>query len=96
MRTAPGWARPRRHVARAIAARQAEADRAHIIFAAAPSQDEFLAGLVAHRAVDWTRVVGFHMDEYLGLDPDHPRLVPPLPARAPVPARRHDRRPTSA
>lgn len=60
------------HVARVIAARQAEADRAHVVFAAAPSQREFLAGLVAHPSIDWQRVVAFHMDEYLGLDADHP------------------------
>ncbi len=59
-------------VARAIAAAQAGGRRAHVIFAAAPSQDEFLAGLVAHPGIDWSRVVGFHMDEYLGLGPDHP------------------------
>jgi glucosamine-6-phosphate deaminase len=43
-----------------------------VVFAAAPSQDEFLAGLVASPEVDWSRVVGLHMDEYLGLGPDHP------------------------
>src|SRR4051794_12085511 len=59
-------------VARAIGARQAEAGRANVVFAAAPSQDEFLAALVAHRAIDWSRVVAFHMDESLGLDADHP------------------------
>jgi glucosamine-6-phosphate deaminase len=59
-------------VARAIAARQAVAPRANIVFAAAPSQDEFLAALVAYEGIDWARVHGFHMDEYLGLGPDHP------------------------
>ena len=58
--------------ARAIAARQAEAGRAHVVFAAAPSQNELLAGLIAVAGIDWSRVVGFHMDEYLGLDDDHP------------------------
>lgn len=59
-------------VAGAIAARLREAENVNIVFAAAPSQDEFLAGLVATEGVDWSRVVGFHMDEYLGLGPDHP------------------------
>jgi glucosamine-6-phosphate deaminase len=45
---------------------------AKVTFAAAPSQNEFLAGLVAADEIDWTRVVAFHMDEYLGLDADHP------------------------
>lgn len=58
-------------VAQAIADRQASAPRAHVVFAAAPSQNEFLASLVAYQGVDWSRVVGFHMDEYLGLGPDH-------------------------
>jgi glucosamine-6-phosphate deaminase len=58
-------------VAQAIAARQAAAGRANVVFAAAPSQNEFLAGLVAHPEIDWSRVVGFHMDEYLGLDAQH-------------------------
>src|SRR3954452_14566349 len=59
-------------VSRAITARQAESGRANVVFAAAPSQNEFLAGLVAHPEIDWGRVVGFHMDEYLGLGPNHP------------------------
>jgi len=41
----------------------------NIIFAAAPSQNEFLDHLVKSRDVDWSRVVGFHMDEYIGLPP---------------------------
>jgi glucosamine-6-phosphate deaminase len=63
---AAAWA-----VSRAIADRQAAAGRVNVVFAAAPSQNEFLASLVAHPEIDWSRVVGFHMDEYLGLGPDH-------------------------
>jgi glucosamine-6-phosphate deaminase len=59
-------------VAEAIASRQAVAGAAKVVFAAAPSQDEFLARLVAHPSIDWSRVIGFHMDEYLGLSADHP------------------------
>jgi glucosamine-6-phosphate deaminase len=59
-------------VARAIADRQAVAPVARVVFAAAPSQNEFLAALIAYRGIDWSRVHGFHMDEYLGIDPDHP------------------------
>lgn len=61
-----------RDVARAIAERQQAAGRANVIFAAAPSQNEVLAALVADKSIDWERVFGFHMDEYLGLGPDHP------------------------
>ncbi len=42
------------------------------MFAAAPSQNELLASLVAESTIDWSRVDAFHMDEYLGLDADHP------------------------
>lgn len=59
-------------VARAIARRQSEAGRANVVFAAAPSQNEVLAALVADKSIDWSRVFGFHMDEYLGLPSDHP------------------------
>lgn len=59
-------------VASAIGSRLAAAGRANVVFAAAPSQNEFLAELIAIRGIDWSRVVGFHMDEYLGLDADHP------------------------
>ncbi|HEY8930399.1 MAG TPA: glucosamine-6-phosphate deaminase [Mucilaginibacter sp.] len=37
------------------------------IFAAAPSQNEFLETLVQNTVIDWTRVNAFHMDEYVGL-----------------------------
>lgn len=46
-------------------------DRAFAIFAAAPSQDTMLAALARVHSVEWSRVTGFHMDEYLGLSPDH-------------------------
>ncbi len=61
-----------RHAARTVIARQAAAGEVRLILAAAPSQDEMLAGLVAEPGIDWTRVTAFHMDEYLGLGPDHP------------------------
>jgi glucosamine-6-phosphate deaminase len=44
-----------------------------IIFAAAPSQNEFLETLAAAPGVDWSRVVAFHMDEYVGLRADAPQ-----------------------
>ena len=61
-----------RAVALSIADRQAKAANANVIFAAAPSQDEFLARLVADKDIDWRRVIAFHMDEYLGIHADHP------------------------
>ncbi len=43
-----------------------------VVFAAAPSQNETLAALATRGGIDWSRVIGFHMDEYLGLGPEHP------------------------
>lgn len=51
----------------------AERGRAIGIFASAPSQNEFLDELVKAEAVEWTRVVGFHLDEYLGVSEDAPQ-----------------------
>ncbi len=45
----------------------------NMIFAAAPSQEEFLGRLVADRRIDWSGVNAFHMDEYIGLDPGAPQ-----------------------
>ncbi len=39
----------------------------NMVFAAAPSQTEFLRELVEDPDVDWQRVNAFHMDEYAGL-----------------------------
>ncbi len=44
----------------------------NIIFASAPSQNEFLAEL-NKKDVDWSLVNAFHMDEYVGLDKDAPQ-----------------------
>lgn len=43
-----------------------------VIFACAPSQNEFLAELVRH-PVQWSRVAIFHMDEYVGLRANQPQ-----------------------
>ncbi len=45
----------------------------YIIFAAAPSQNEFLASLVATPGIDWSRIHALHMDEYVGLPADAPQ-----------------------
>ena len=44
----------------------------NIVFAAAPSQNEFLAEL-AKKQVDWKRINAFHMDEYVGLEQSAPQ-----------------------
>jgi len=48
-------------------------DFVNMIFAAAPSQNEFLSALVENKAVEWNRVNAFHMDEYIGLPQNDPR-----------------------
>lgn len=39
----------------------------NMIFAAAPSQKEFLQYLVSDKTIAWERINAFHMDEYIGL-----------------------------
>jgi glucosamine-6-phosphate deaminase len=39
----------------------------NIIFAAAPSQNEFLEVLTSNSSIEWSRINAFHMDEYIGL-----------------------------
>jgi glucosamine-6-phosphate deaminase len=45
-----------------------ERGRAVVILASAPSQNEFLANLAEAPDIDWSRVIAFHLDEYLGMD----------------------------
>ena len=47
-------------------------DTVNMIFAAAPSQNEFLAALRS-ASIDWSRINAFHMDEYVGLSDDAPQ-----------------------
>ncbi|HLQ98777.1 MAG TPA: glucosamine-6-phosphate deaminase [Sphingobacterium sp.] len=44
-----------------------------VIFASAPSQNEFLEGLIKDPKIDWSRLEIFHMDEYIGLPTEHPQ-----------------------
>ena len=51
-----------------------EKDEIRMIFAAAPSQNEVLAYLAASSTIDWSKIVAFHMDEYIGLSAGAPQL----------------------
>jgi glucosamine-6-phosphate deaminase len=51
----------------------AEKKSVNIIFAAAPSQNEFLAALAWEKNISWDRIHAFHMDEYTGLPADAPQ-----------------------
>jgi glucosamine-6-phosphate deaminase len=64
---------------------------ARLIVATGSSQFEVLDGLVREPDIDWTKVDGFHLDEYVGLAATHPasfcgylkaRLVDRVPFRS--------------
>ncbi len=48
-----------------------ERGEARMIVATGASQFEFLDSLVKEPRIDWTRVTGFHLDEYVGLPVTH-------------------------
>jgi glucosamine-6-phosphate deaminase len=45
---------------------------AHAMFATGNSQLAFVDALLSDAAVPWSDIVVFHMDEYVGVGPDHP------------------------
>lgn len=60
----------------AVAIRACQAASAlpvRMVFAAAPSQQETLQALKVQPGIDWSRVIAFHMDEYVGLPQDAPQ-----------------------
>lgn len=54
----------------------AERGAANVILATGNSQLTFLRALRENREIDWSQVRVFHMDEYVGLDPQHPASFP--------------------
>jgi len=66
-----GWAAAERF-AREIDRLLVEKQEINVVFAAAPSQSEFLEYL-ADQNLDWSRINAFHMDEYIGLPADAPQ-----------------------
>ena len=58
----------------ATALKNALASRGHarIIAATGMAQFEFLDILTARRDIDWPNVEMFHLDEYIGISPEHP------------------------
>ena len=61
-----------RWVAARIREEVAQRGQAVVVFASAPSQNEVLAALRADPSVPWTMLTAFHLDEYVGVGPDHP------------------------
>lgn len=53
-----------------------ERGTANMILASGNSQLTFLEALRADGSVDWSRVTVFHMDEYIGIAPNHPASFP--------------------
>lgn len=51
----------------------AEKQEISMVFAAAPSQNEFLAALAEMPNVEWNRIRAFHLDEYLDLPSEAPQ-----------------------
>jgi glucosamine-6-phosphate deaminase len=58
--------------AAAIRAAIARRGACTIILATGASQFEMLDALVAEAGIDWSKVVAFHLDEYVGLPATHP------------------------
>jgi len=50
-----------------------EQDEISILFAAAPSQDDFLSALVMEENIPWERVNAFQLDDYIGIQADAPQ-----------------------
>ncbi len=46
-------------------------DTAAVLLATGNSQLKFLDALIALGGVDWSRIILFHLDEYLGITADH-------------------------
>ncbi|MEW6507340.1 MAG: glucosamine-6-phosphate deaminase [Bacteroidota bacterium] len=45
-----------------------------MVFAAAPSQNEFLKELIAFKNIDWSKITAFNMDEYVSMGPGFDKL----------------------
>ena len=50
----------------------AERDQVAVILATGNSQLTFIKAVTARDDIDWSRITVLHMDEYLGMDEDHP------------------------
>ena len=52
---------------------QKEKEELNMIFAAAPSQSDFMRALIEDKRIKWEGINAFHMDEYIGLEEDAPQ-----------------------
>jgi len=63
-----------RNVAKTIGRVLETKDEVRMIFAAAPSQNEFLKYFISLPNVSWNKINAFHMDEYISLPKTAPQL----------------------
>ena len=61
-----------RDAAEAMRQQAAGRDNIGVIFATGASQMAMFGALTAVEGVPWEKVLGFHMDEYVDIQPDHP------------------------
>ncbi len=61
------------HTADLIKKLLSEFQEINMVFASAPSQEEFLEYLSKVEDIEWGRINAFHLDEYLDLPPDSPK-----------------------
>lgn len=61
-----------RAASQAICERGKAQDPISVVFATGASQREMLDALINRRDIAWNRVIGFHLDEYAGIDEHHP------------------------
>ncbi|MEK9784330.1 MAG: 6-phosphogluconolactonase, partial [Opitutales bacterium] len=47
-------------------------ERVNLVVATGASQFTVLSNLISQPDIDWSRVHGFHLDEYVGMSGDHP------------------------
>ena len=66
-------ARAAKDAVKAIQEIASNKDEVNIIFAAPPSQNEFLTELRAQQNVPWEKVNAFQMDDYIGIDEQAPQ-----------------------
>ena len=55
-----------------IRAAQKENDWANLVFSTGASQFDFVEDMKNVSGIDWRHVRAFHLDEYVGMDPEHP------------------------
>lgn len=62
-----------RNVSETIQQLQKKRNEINMIFAAAPSQSDFMKELIADERIQWGMINAFHMDEYIGLEKEAPQ-----------------------